>query len=124
MMHRCIISLAANCQQEENLARARECLGRILTVIRFTEELWTDPVGTVRRPDKYLNQLLYAETALCVEELVDHLKEIEIRMGRTDDDRRQGIVRIDLDLMQYDKERFHLRDWERPYIQSLLANGQ
>ena len=123
-MHRCIISLAANCQQEENLARARECLGRILTDMSFTEELWTAPVGTVRRLDKYLNQLLYAETSLSVEELTSRLKEIEMLMGRTDDDRRQGIVRIDLDLMQYDKERYHLRDWERPYIQSLLANGQ
>ena len=29
-------------------------------------------------------------------------------------------VTIDLDLMQYDGERYHLADWERPYIQRLL----
>ena len=40
-------------------------------------------------------------------------------MGRTAEDRRLGIVRIDLDLLQYDDTRFHLRDWERPYVKLL-----
>ena len=34
--------------------------------------------------------------------------------------RRHGIVPIDLDLLLYDDERFHLQDWERSYIKDLL----
>lgn len=41
-------------------------------------------------------------------------------MGRTQEDRTAGIVRIDLDLLQYDNDRYHLRDWERDYIKKLL----
>jgi 2-amino-4-hydroxy-6-hydroxymethyldihydropteridine diphosphokinase len=70
----------------------------------------------------YLNQLVYATTALEVEELIEALKAIERQMGRTAEDRRQGIVRIDLDLMQYNDERHHLRDWERPYIKALVCS--
>ncbi len=29
-------------------------------------------------------------------------------------------VTIDLDLMLYDDERYHLRDWPHPYIQQLI----
>ena len=31
-------------------------------------------------------------------------------------------VTIDLDLMQYDSQRYHLKDWSRPYIQLLLPD--
>ena len=117
--HSCIISLAANCNQEENLAEARRRLSQILFSPTYTEAIWTEPF---KHPDSplYLNQLVYAKTNLNAEELECELKTIEHAMGRTAEDRKQGIVRIDLDLMQHDDVRYHLRDWERPYIQKLL----
>jgi len=54
------------------------------------------------------------------EQVTEALKQTEIRMGRTNEDRRQGIVRIDLDLMRYDDQRHHVKDWERDYIKKLL----
>ena len=69
---------------------------------------------------KYLNQLAYAHTELECDKLEQALKAMEREMGRTDADRRQGIVRIDLDLMKYDDTRHHTQDWERPYITELL----
>ena len=122
MMHRCIISLASNQHQKENLAEARRRLSQILQSADYTEELWTEPEGSSCRPGSplYLNQLVYAFTALSVDELQAALKDLERSMGRTDDDRRAGVVRIDLDLMQCDDVRYHLRDWNRRYIQDLL----
>lgn len=131
-MHSCIISLAANCNQKENLAEARQRLGQILFDVQYTRELWTKPVGSsVSTPTparqeenhsecKYLNQLAYAHTELECDKLEQALKAMEREMGRTDADRRQGIVRIDLDLMKYDDTRHHTQDWERPYITELL----
>ncbi len=119
ILHKVILSLASNYQQQDNLAEAHRRLDLMLRCRRYTEAIWTEPINA-RRPNLYLNQLLYAETTLRVEELQQALKDIELDMGRTADDRREGLVRIDLDLLQYDDERFHLRDWERPYVKKLL----
>ena len=50
--------------------------------------------------------------------LSEVLKETEKRQGRTHNE--DGIVTLDLDLLQYDDERFHHRDWERPYVKNLI----
>lgn len=119
MPHNILISLASNYEQESNLALARLKLGKLLEPISYSEAIWTEPVN-VQRPDLYFNQLLHAQTNLSVQDLQIGLKGIECDMGRNSDDRRQGIVRIDLDLMLYDEERYHLRDWERTYMKKLL----
>ena len=134
-MNEVIISLASNCDQEQNLHQARLCLEQILSSCRYTKAIWTEPyiVGNAsQRCDKeqsqtletppimYLNQLVYATTSLNVDELQSALKDIELRLGRTAEDRQKGIVRIDLDLLLYNDQRYHLRDWDRPYIKALL----
>lgn len=125
--HSCIISLASNCCQEENLAEAQRRLSEILFSASYTEAIWTEPFKSSNlspllslHSPLYINQLVYAQTSLTDEELQARLKQMECEMGRTADDRAKGIVRIDLDLLQYDEERYHLRDWERPYVQQLL----
>lgn len=131
-MKSCIISLASNSNQEENLSEARSRLGQILSDCSYTRSLWTKPYkasadssfASEQKPadneSLYINQLLYARTTLGVEVLQEALKDIEQTMGRNEENRRKGIVPIDLDLMAYDKERYHLNDWQRPYIQLLL----
>ena len=68
----------------------------------------------------YLNQLVAALTTLPFDLLQAALKDIEARLGRTPDLRRQGIVPIDLDILLYGDQRHHLRDWSRPYVTNLL----
>ena len=119
-MHNVLISLAANCDHEQNLQEARKRLQQVLSAVSFTSELWTEPEGSPLRPDLYLNQLASGQTDMGVDELCQWLKQTERSLGRTSEDRRQGIVRIDLDLLQYDGLRHHLKDWERSYIKCLL----
>lgn len=120
-MHQVILSLAANCNHEKNLSEARSRLEQILSSITFSRELWTNPIGShCILPDKYLNQLVRGCTQLPVDELSKWLKDTEIQMGRTPEDRQLGIVRIDIDLLEYDGQRYHLRDWERSYVKELL----
>ena len=66
----------------------------------------------------YLNQLCQGTTAFGPNLLSEVLKETEKRQGRTHNE--DGIVTLDLDLLQYDDQRFHLRDWERSYVKDLI----
>ena len=115
--HQILISLASNEQQEARLAAAREQLTQLLTEAHFTSAIWTEPVNTSRK-EPYLNQLCQGTTALGEGLLCEVLKETEKRLGRTRNE--DGIVAIDLDLLQYDNKQYHLRDWGRDYVKNLL----
>lgn len=105
-MYSVLISLASNAQQEEHLAEARKALAAALHEERYTAEIWTEPEGKAKGTSApYLN---------------DFLKTIERQLGRTPEMRRVGTVPIDLDLLQWDGQRFHQRDWERNYMRQLL----
>jgi len=65
-------------------------------------------------------QLASGITGLDEEQLSARLKEVERSFGRNEAKRRLGIVPIDLDILEFDGERRHLKDWERPYVKELL----
>ena len=115
--HHIIIRLASNINHEANLEAARTQLTQLLTEVHFTSAIYTEPVGTLRR-EPYLNQLCKGTTALGFNLLNEVLKETEKRLGRTHNE--DGIVTIDLDLLEYDGERYHHRDWERNYVKDLI----
>ncbi len=116
-VHEVIISLASNENQEVNLAKTREQLIQLLAEVHFTSAIWTEPVNTSRKKP-YLNQLCWGTTTFGEGLLCEVLKETEKRLGRTRNE--DGIVAIDLDLLQYDDQRHHLRDWSRDYVKNLL----
>ena len=115
--HQIIISLASNMNQEANLQAARTQLTQLLSEVHFTSAIWTNPVNSVCQ-ERYLNQLCKATTAVSMNLLNEVLKEMEKRLGRTHNE--DGIVAIDLDLLQYDEEQYHLRDWSRSYVKDLM----
>jgi 2-amino-4-hydroxy-6-hydroxymethyldihydropteridine diphosphokinase len=115
--HQIIISLASNENQEANLQAAREQLTQLLSEAHFTSAIWTDPINSIRQ-EPYLNQLCKATTAFSMNLLNEVLKETEKRLGRTHNE--DGIVTIDLDLLQYDEAQYHLRDWSRSYVKNLI----
>lgn len=115
--HQIIISLASNENQEANLQAAREQLTQLLSKVHFTSAIWTPPINSIRQ-DPYLNQLCRATTAFGINLLNEVLKEMEKRLGRTHNE--DGIVTIDLDLLQYDENRYRLRDWSRNYVKYLI----
>ena len=132
-MHKVLLCLASNCQQVQNMEAARSLLPELLTDLHYTTEHWTEPVATHgdRHPVqtdsaqgasprvRYLNQLATGTTDLEAEDLNLRLKEIEQQLGRKHD--KSGVVTIDIDLLQYDDTRYHLRDWERDYVKDLLV---
>ena len=143
-----MLCLASNCRQEHYMAEARQRLEGLLGDLRFTSAHWTEPVsdacsrigqndgdacksidqttpplwGTPPTQEgngkMYLNQLAEGTTMLGMDKLNEKLKEVEQSLDRKHDG--SGIVTIDIDLLQYDDERYHLRDWERDYVKNLL----
>lgn len=116
-LHHIIISLASNYNQEANLEAARTALTQLLNEVHFTSAIYTEPINSLRS-EPYLNQLCKGTTALGPNLLSEVLKETEKRQHRTHNE--DGIVTLDLDLLQYDDERFYLRDWDRNYIKDLI----
>lgn len=115
--HQIIISLASNSDHKRHLQAAREQLALLLSDLSYTSELWTEPINSIRK-EPYLNQLCKGTTTFGANLLSEVLKELEKRLGRTHNE--EGIVAIDLDLLEYDGEKHHLRDWDRSYIKNLI----
>lgn len=113
MKHQVLIALGSNSRQPVHIQWASERLAFLLSDCRLSRTLWTSDIkGTGRM---YMNRLVWGVTDLSVEQLQETLKRMEAETGRT-----KQQVTIDLDLMQYDTQRYHERDWQRTYITDLL----
>ena len=86
--------------------------------IRFTQPVCTAPVGVATA--SFLNCLAVASVTDNYPAIHTMLKEIEMAMGSTTDDHHRGIVLIDIDVLQLGSDRYHLSDWNRPYMRGLL----
>lgn len=112
---RVLIALGSNTRQSAHILWASQRLSVLLSEVRLSRCCWTSDIkGT---GIMYMNRLATGHTTLTAEALIYELKRMEAETGRT----RNGIT-IDLDLMQYGEQRFHEKDWPRPYIQQLLPD--
>lgn len=116
--HHVILSLGSNTGRITNLSTAVEELKKVFTSSRVTRILLTEPVG-IECP-WFANQLMAGNTTMELQDFLEAVKHIEKNCGRNERERKRGIIRIDIDMLQYDNERMHLADWSRPYIQALL----
>jgi 2-amino-4-hydroxy-6-hydroxymethyldihydropteridine diphosphokinase len=89
----------------DNLLRARLALHPEVRVLTASPIYETPPWGYLEQPD-FLNQVLKAETALPPFALLDYIKEIEVKIGRTPGV-RYGPRLIDLDILLYDDISLH-----------------
>ena len=113
MKHQVIVSFGSTHLPAAYIQWASTRLTYLLDDVRLSHSVWTlDYLGTGHW---YLNRLAYATTTLSADQLLAKLKAAEAETGRTPEN-----VTIDLDLMQYDDQRYHEKDWDRAYIQELL----
>ena len=114
-MHQVLIAIGSNYHQNAHIHWASERLSCFLQDLRLSRKLWTQDIHGSGL--WYMNRLATGYTSLSMDEIGKKLKEIESETCRT-----KECVTLDLDLMLYDNEQFHLRDWPRPYIQLLLPD--
>lgn len=116
-----IISIGSNFIQRKNIEYAKMQLRGILcNDIVFSKEMWTQPIGI--KSDLFLNCICIATTKhnYCQTEVA--LKHIERKCGRSLKNDRLGHIMMDLDILEFDGERFHENDWKREYISELIED--
>ena len=102
------VSLGSNIGDRQRflaLAAAELKKVRDTRVVYCSSVYETDPFGGIDQP-RFLNAVAELETSLSPPELLDELKSIEVRVGRSEHE-RWGPREIDLDVLLYDGLVFH-----------------
>lgn len=114
------ISIGSNEHRKDNLALARNRLSELFPDIRFSAETDTKPLF-VHRPALFSNQVARFASDCDAKEIVSRLKAIEKEAGRTPEEKRQEIVRLDIDLLSCDAAVYKAEDMEREYIRQAIS---
>lgn len=115
-----ILSLGSNFNHEKNISKAILLLKNMFgnDNIVFSKKLWTNPIDI--NSDKFLNCILFINTSFNLEKIERDIKELEDICGRTEAEKEENIVKIDIDILQYGEKRMHNKDWSRKYIRELM----
>lgn len=118
--HKVIVALGSNTNAASNIEQAKFLLRKLMPGIVFSGNLITEPVGIVS--DEFTNCLGVSRSVHKYVQLHRALKSMESDMGSGKAERTRGIVRIDIDILYFNGDKYHLDDWNRPYIKQLLLS--
>lgn len=99
----------------ENMALARRRLTELFSDIRFSEEEETKPLF-FHRSNLFSNQVARFVSDEAVTDVVARLKAIEREAGRLPEEKKQEIVRLDIDLLSGGDTVYKPEDLKRDYI--------
>lgn len=118
---RLIIAIGSNYEQESNVRKASNMLRELFSdEISFTKQIWTESIGILS--DRFLNCIATTYSDCSFEELQEKLKNIETLCGNNEEERQHNIVRMDIDILKLGDDKYHVNDWERPYIKELIKD--
>ena len=115
--HSCLLCMGCNLDRTAHMTSARRDLENHFPGIRFGTEMETEAIGSGFL-SPFSNQVALLHTSLSAQEVHTLLKQIERNHGRVPDDKAQGIVRMDIDLLTYDHVVLKPADMEKPYVQA------
>ena len=118
-MHNILIALGTNVIADR-IRFVETCLEQSFEDVRFTQTIPTEPIGERFKGKQFYNAVMAGKTFMARNEVVEQLKRIEQLAGNTQDKRNMGVVEADIDLLMYDDEKLHEKDWQRPYIKELV----
>ena len=98
MWNNVILCLGSNTDCEANLKSAASLLRAYFGSIRFSEAIYTEPIG-LSDSGLFLNQVAVAGTNASLEEVRRAVKAMEKRLGRMSDSKQKGKIPIDIDLL-------------------------
>ena len=114
-LHTCLLCLGSNLDGAIRLSAARSALRSHFPDIRFSEELVTEAIGSGFL-SPFHNQVARFETPQDAESIRTLLKSIEQAQGRLPEDKAQGIVKLDIDLLMIDDQVLKPKDMEREFV--------
>ena len=117
--HSCLLCLGSNIDRHARMETARQRLGSIFPDIQWGRELTTEATGSGFL-SPFSNQLARISTSLPAEEVRSLLKQIEKECGRLPEDKGQGIVRMDIDLLTHGEAVLKPDDLKKDYIRAEL----
>ena len=116
--HYILLALGSNVAAELHIEQAKARLSAVFPQLRFSRSLITPAIGIMSPP--FMNCLAEGYCSAPLEEVIVALKDIEAQMGSVPEERKKDIVKIDIDLLQFDATKRKADDWSRDYIQLLL----
>ena len=114
-LHTCLLCLGSNLDGATRLSAARHALLSHFPDIRFSQEMVTEAIGTGFL-SPFHNQVARFTTPFSAEEVRVILKQIERDNGRLPEDKANGIVKLDIDLLVVDEEVLKAKDLEREFV--------
>jgi 2-amino-4-hydroxy-6-hydroxymethyldihydropteridine diphosphokinase len=127
-MNRFIILISSNVDAARNMQAARALLRKTFPGILFSDNLESKTVVHENQllpagyPEVYLNAVASGETTVTVEDMQIFLKQSETTLGRNRAQRSKGLVAIDLDLVEWNKETLRPKDAAQSYYQACLVS--
>ena len=114
-LHTCLLCLGSNLDGAKRLSAARQALLSHFPDIRFSQEMVTEAIGTGFL-SPFHNQVARFTTPFSAEEVRVILKQIERDNGRLPEDKANGIVKLDIDLLVVDEVVLKAKDLEREFV--------
>lgn len=115
-----LLCVGCNTNPERQMREVKELLKNEFIGMRFTEVLTSAAYGMAETAAPYTNLMADGVTNMTRDELVKRLKDIEEEAGNKKELREKGVVMMDIDLMSFNNQRYHDKDWGRPYVRTLL----
>ena len=91
-----VVAFGSNFEPKINIAKAKQRLSSAFETIKFSSEIWTDPINI--KSEKFINCIAIAETSSDLNSVLHNLKEIEDECGKTIQKRKSGKVTMDVDI--------------------------
>ena len=113
--HSCFICIGSNFRAEKSLNNARLVLEASLGKITWAEPTNSDAIGHPDWPP-FINQCGVFKTIIPLRLIKMQLKGIEDMCGRNPEEKRDGCIEIDIDLIAFDGEVIKDTDVDRDYI--------
>ena len=118
-MHQCILCMGSNVEGESLLKTVRDSLIHYFGPILFSDVMETEAIGDDFQSPFY-NQVVILHSNFSIDDTKMLCKRIEKEHGRLPEDKSNGIVKIDVDLIKYDDTCLKEKDLALYYVQQGL----
>ncbi len=119
--HRCIICLGSNHLPIPHMTYAQQALTELWPSIVFEAELHTPAQDMDMDAEPFVNQVAHFNTSLTIDEVKRLCKQIEHNCGRCRAEKEQHIIRMDIDLLIYDKIILKPKQLRWPWLKHLAV---